>query len=243
MDRKRIVKLGGVAMLIVTMLPVTAAYQAPRADAAQGGEVVAQAKARTNQAADVPPDTSSFTNVWNRTDSLVASGSVKRSWLWGPQAFWTTRELYLDDPTGTESRLVQYWDKSRMEINNPNGNKNDPFYVTNGLLSVELISGKMQTGNNSFEDRKPAQVNIAGDFDDATAPTYASFVGKANAGGDHPDLNNMGQKVINTIARDGQVGVDPAKNNVPGVEIAYYDDVTKHNIPKAMWDFLNASGP
>jgi hypothetical protein len=246
LDRKRIVKLGGVAMLIVTMLPVTAAYQAPRVDAAPGaagGEALAQTKARTNQAADVPPDTSAFTNVWNRTDALVASGSVKRSWLWGPQAFWTTRELYLDDPTGTESRLVQYWDKSRMEINNPNGNKNDPFYVTNGLLSVELISGKMQTGNNSFEDRKPAQVNIAGDFDDPTAPTYASFVGKANAGGDHPDPNKMGQKVINTIARDGQVGVDPAKNNVPGVEIAYYDDVTKHNIPKAMWDFLNASGP
>ena len=37
----------------------------------------------------------------------------------GPQAFWTTRELYVDDPTGTQSRLVQYWDKSRMEINNP----------------------------------------------------------------------------------------------------------------------------
>ncbi|MDQ3707619.1 MAG: glycoside hydrolase family 5 protein [Chloroflexota bacterium] len=245
MDKQRIVKLGGVALLLVTSLPA-ATYLPQGVEAATGtatGTVVAQTKARTNQAADVPPDTTSFANVWNRTDALVASGAVKRSWLWGPQPFWTTRELYVDDPTNTETRLVQYWDKSRMEINNPNGNKSDPFYVTNGLLTVELISGRMQTGNNTFEDRKPAQVNIAGDFDDPTAPTYASFVGKANAGGDRPDANKMGQKVTATIARDGTVGNDPAKANVPGVEVAYYDDVTKHNIPKAMWDFLNASGP
>jgi hypothetical protein len=42
--------------------------------------------------------------------------------------------------------MVQYFDKSRMEINNPNGDKNSPFYVTNGLLTVELMSGKIQVG-------------------------------------------------------------------------------------------------
>ncbi len=193
-------------------------------------------------AQDQPPDTSSFQNIWNRTDSLVAAGSVKRTWFWGPQPFWTTRELYVDDPTGTQSRVVQYWDKSRMEINNPNGDKSNPFYVTNGLLTVELISGKVQTGNTTFEDRKPANVNIAGDFDDPTAPTYASFAGHANAGGDHPDANKMGQKVITTIARDGTIGNDPGKADVPGIEVAYFDDVTKHNVPKVMWDLLNAQG-
>src|SRR5439155_485362 len=118
----------------------------------------------------------------------------------------------------------------------------NPFYVTNGLLTVELISGRMQTGDDTFEDRKPANVNVAGDFDDPNAPTYASFVGKANAGGDHPDPSKLGQKVTATLARDGTVGNDPSKASITNTQVVYFDDVTKHNIPKAMWDFLNLQG-
>ena len=51
------------------------------------------------------------------------------------------REPYADAPGGT--RLVQYFDKSRMEINNPGGDRTSKFFVTNGLLSIELISGKI----------------------------------------------------------------------------------------------------
>ena len=228
MNKQKLVSFAGASMLLVTMLPSglvsTAAVAAPAQQ-------------------DVPPDTSAFQSTWTRTDALVASGNIKRSWFWGPQANWTTRELYVDDPTGTQTRLVQYFDKSRMEVNNPNGDKSNPFYVTNGLLTVELISGRMQIGNNTFEDRQPAQVNVAGDFDDPNAPTYASFVGHANAGSDHPDPNKMGQAATTTLARNGTIGNDPSKANIPGVNIAYYDDVTHHNVPKAMWDFLNLQGP
>ncbi|HET9496427.1 MAG TPA: cellulase family glycosylhydrolase [Chloroflexia bacterium] len=224
----KLFSLGAAAMLLVTALPSSlppgAAQAAPSLQ-------------------DRPPDTSAFQGVWDRTDSLVANGRTTRSWYWGPQAFWTTREVYVDDPTGTGTRLVQYWDKSRMEINDPAGDKTNPFYVTNGLLTVELISGQMQLGDAEFETRKPAEVNVAGDFNDPEAPTYASFVGKANAGGDHPDPNKTGQKATATIARNGTVGNDPSKANVPGTEYVYWDEVTKHNIPKAMWDFLNARGP
>ncbi|HUP27724.1 MAG TPA: hypothetical protein VM409_04755 [Chloroflexia bacterium] len=234
MDKKKLLSLGGTAVLLVTMVP-TGPTGAP-----QLSNGVASAAAPAAQ--DVPPDVTAFNNVYDRTDTLVATGRVKRTFFWGPQPIWTTRELYVDDPTGTQTRLVQYYDKSRMEVNNPNGNKNDPFYVTNGLLTVELISGMMQTGNTTFETRKPAQVNVAGDFDDPTAPTYASFVGKANAGGDKPDPNKRGQKATATLNREGVVGNDPSKANVAGTDIVYYDDVTKHNIPRAMWDFLNAQG-
>jgi polysaccharide biosynthesis protein PslG len=228
LNKQKLVSYAGASMLLVTMLP---------------SGIVSNSVAAAPTKQDVAPDTSSFQSTWNRTDQLVASGVVKRSWYWGPQAAWTTREIYVDDPTGTQSRLVQYWDKSRMEINNPNGDKNNPFYVTNGLLTVELISGRMQIGNNTFEDRKPANVNVAGDFDDPNAPTYASFIGHANAGGDHPDPNKVGQAATATLARSGAIGNDPSKSSVPGVNVAYYDDVTKHNIPKAMWDFLNLQGP
>jgi hypothetical protein len=191
----------------------------------------------------LPPDVSALDAVWNRTDSLVAAHTVTRSWFWGPpETAWTTRELYVDDPTGTRSRLVRYYDKSRMEINNPNGNRNDPFYVTNGLLTVELISGRVQVGNNTFESRYPANIVVAGDFNDPAAPTYVSLASKANAGTDHPDPDRQGQQATDTIARDGTVGNDPSKAGIPGTRIVSYDTVTRHNIPQAMWDFLNAQG-
>jgi len=42
-------------------------------------------------------------------------------------------------------RLVQYFDKARMEQTNPDRP------VTNGLLTVELKSGNLQRGDVSFE--------------------------------------------------------------------------------------------
>src|SRR5438105_3539698 len=118
-----------------------------------------------------------FQKVWIRTDALVDSGAVKRSYFWGPVPGSTLNENYAEGPGGTH--LVQYFDKSRMEINNPNGDKNNPFYVTNGLLTRELISGQMQLGDNKFLMRYPADIDIASDPDDtsATTPTYASFRG------------------------------------------------------------------
>src|SRR5437870_5163289 len=80
-----------------------------------------------------------FKNVWMRTDSLVDDGLVKRSYFWGPTPGFTAYEDYAEGPNG--KHLVQYFDKSRMEVNNPNGDKSNPFYVTNGLLTEELIYG------------------------------------------------------------------------------------------------------
>jgi hypothetical protein len=223
--------LGGSAVLFVSML------------APLGSVGTTATAAPSSQFPDVAPDTTSFQALWDRTDSLVASQQVTdRSWYWGPAAIWTTREQYVDDPQGTGTRLVQYWDKSRMEINDPNGDKRNPFYITNGLLTVELISGNMQTGNNTFVTRKPANIPIAGDTNDPNAPTYASFASHSNAGVDHPDPDKTGQLATSTIARDGTVGNDPSKADVPNIKYVYYDDVTKHNVPEAMWNFLNQEG-
>src|SRR5437773_11288136 len=80
-----------------------------------------------------------FERTWQRTDQPVAAGKANRSWYWGPTPGFATTEPYSDAPGG--QRKVQYFDKTRMEINNPSGNPNDPFYVTNGLLAVELMTG------------------------------------------------------------------------------------------------------
>lgn len=186
----------------------------------------------------------SFRRVWDRTDSLVASGQVSRTWFWGPEPKAAAQEQYIDAPSGTQTRLVQYFDKSRMEINNPNANPNDIFYVTNGLLTIELISGQMQIGNNAFVNRYSAEIPISGDTDDPQAPTYASFLSVSNSRkGDHPQPNRVGQFATNTINKAGQVGDDPSKANVPGTRIEYFEPATQHNIPERFWGFLNASGP
>ncbi|MDQ3927586.1 MAG: molybdate ABC transporter substrate-binding protein, partial [Chloroflexota bacterium] len=135
-------------------------------------------------------------------------------------------------------RLVQYFDKSRMEINNPSGDKNSPFYVTNGLLTVELVSGRMQTGNNSFTDRTPANIPLASDNDDPNAPTYASF-SRLLAGTD--DRTN--QNATSTVDKAGNVAQDAALGNTAGARFVYYEPQTRHNIPQVFWDFLNVKGP
>src|SRR5438552_17734325 len=70
-----------------------------------------------------------FKRVWDRTDSLVASSQVSRTWFWGPEPRAAAQEQYVDAPTGTGTRLVQYFDKSRMEINSPNGDQSTPWFV------------------------------------------------------------------------------------------------------------------
>src|SRR5215211_6196758 len=57
---------------------------------------------------------SAFESTWRRTDNLVASGQVKRTWFWGPTPSTAgLTEEYKQRAGG--KRLVQYFDKSRME--------------------------------------------------------------------------------------------------------------------------------
>src|SRR5919201_2081281 len=105
-----------------------------------------------------------FQAAWERTDGPVAAGAVERGWVWGPAPGRSLTESFNGLPGN--SHLVQYFDKGRMEINDPNAKKDDPFYVTNGLLAVELISGLQQTGVVTYQVRGPAAINLASDSDD-----------------------------------------------------------------------------
>jgi Tol biopolymer transport system component len=184
-----------------------------------------------------------FERVWTRTDALVKQGQANRSWYWGPTARAAVREQLVESPIGT--RLVQYFDKSRMEINDPTGDPNNVFYVTNGLLTVELMSGNMQIGRDTYSVRYPACIPIAGDSDDVNAPTYASFrnVATVAPGLGRTEENKVGQFATATINNAGQVGDDPTKVSYSGINYTYYVGVTRHNIPAVFWNFLNQQGP
>ncbi len=192
---------------------------------------------------DFPFADSAFRRVWDRTDSLVAEGRIARTWFWGPGP--NTPGLLEQYNQGADSqRLVQYFDKSRMEINNPQGDRSQSFFVTNGLLTVELISGYIQVGDNDFVKYRPACIPMSGDFGDTTAPTYYAFQGVSNTqAGDHDAPDRTGQSATDTIDRVGNVGNDPSKANVPGVKLVHFEPATQHNIPQVFWDFLNSSGP
>ena len=178
-----------------------------------------------------------FRRTWERTDLLVADGRVARSWYWGPQAnTGGLQEDYAEGPGG--KHLVQYFDKSRMEINNPNADPQNPFYVTNGLLALELITGRVQVGNTQFQERTPAQIPLASDTDDASAPTYASFQGAVAI----TSTSRVNTPVVARMDRAGTTSNDESFNTF-GVKYAFYETSTRHNIPEVFWTFLNESGP
>src|SRR5689334_13524763 len=81
---------------------------------------------RRNQFAD-----SAFGTVWTRTDAEAVRGG--RSWYWGPSPWFDYAEFYRQSPNSL--RTVQYFDKARMEINNPN-DRSFQGGVSNGLLVV-----------------------------------------------------------------------------------------------------------
>jgi hypothetical protein len=129
-----------------------------------------------------------------------------------------------------------------MELNNPAANPKDPFYVTNGLLAVELIGGVIQTGAATFERRSPATINLASDIDDRSAPTYQSFNGVANIPGapnERRKTSQVGQVVRTAIDRQGVTQPWPQNHPDYGVRIAQFWAETGHNIPDVFWEYLN----
>ncbi|MEX2425275.1 MAG: hypothetical protein WD401_00790, partial [Thermomicrobiaceae bacterium] len=105
----------------------------------------------TTRAYDYLPIEDPFWWTWARPDFPVSEGQTGRTWMWGPGGYTTGGwEYYVDSPD--EERFVQYFDKSRMEINDPDGDPSSPWYVTNGRLAWELMTGNIQIGHDeNFE--------------------------------------------------------------------------------------------
>jgi WD40 repeat protein len=181
-----------------------------------------------------------FSSVWARTDSERVRGG--RSWYWGPNTWFDYAEFYRESPNGL--RTVQYLDKARMEINNPD-DRSFQGGVTNGLLVVEMISGRLQTGNQPW-DRKlgeAADVPVAGNplRDNPNAPTYASFAGVTTTDNNNRASNRLGQRISQFIDKGGNIS-ERSDLASAETEIVQFNSVTGHNISKVFWDFMNLRG-
>lgn len=175
-----------------------------------------------------------FQQVWVRPDQPVSNAAAQRGWIWGPGPQASAHEEYVEAAGGL--RLVQYFDKGRLEINNQATTRTDPYFVSSGLLAKEMLEGKIQTGNNSFRNVGASTVPVAGDTDDTNGPTYASFAHVTGMA-----AVQVGQPIIGAIDNQGHTS-----DNQPlagyGVTAAFYVPETKHSIASPFWDFLNSSG-
>jgi hypothetical protein len=175
-----------------------------------------------------------FQQIWQRTDKPVLEGATKRSWIWGPGAQSSAYEEYAEAASGI--RLVQYFDKGRMEINNPGGDRNSPYFASSGLLAKELVTGNIQVGNDSYRTMEPSTGPIAGDPDDTYGPSYAAMSKVLTA-----SSVQVGQPEILGIDNQGNSAENPALTGF-GVTAAFYVPETRHSIAAPFWNFLNSNG-
>ena len=172
---------------------------------------------------------SAFQAQWEAGEAITPN-------FWGPlkNATGGVQEPYIEASLGSSGsgpmnpgqgmRLVQYFDKGRMEINAPASGK-----VTNGLLATEIVTGQIQVGNSKFQAKAPPAIPIAGDPDNA-GPTYADLSGKA-AVLLTPTTAKIGNFITTMVASDGTVSDGGGFAGISmSPKIAVFDDATKHNV-------------
>ncbi|HEX2914182.1 MAG TPA: hypothetical protein VH186_25500 [Chloroflexia bacterium] len=199
------------------------------------------ASAAQSPSADVSFASGSFRKVWERSDLPVYLHQTQRSYTWGPEGWAFGNEPYAESPNG--KRLVQYFDKTRMEITRPQNDPNGAYYVTNGLLVKEMVSGQLQEGDTRFRAVTPSEVPVAGDAVNNPGPTYHSFQSVASLNLDKRVAKNTGGMVITTIDRNGTVGSNQQYGDKYNVKYSQYNNDLGHNIADVFWNFMNQQGP
>jgi hypothetical protein len=169
-----------------------------------------------------------FQSQWQQGEAIVPN-------FWGPVplAHDGQQEPYVEAPGG--QRLVQYFDKARMELTNP-----ATGVVTNGLLATELITGNRQMGDSSFVNIGPANIPVAGDPSNV-GPTYAMI--QMNAAQVRvPASAALGAPVTLAMTASGSISSFPSGASFPQANIGGYDGTTQHNVPAAFQNFRNTAG-
>ncbi len=165
-----------------------------------------------------------FGTLWGSIEPVVPN-------FWGPTVRPALQEPYREATNG--SRLVQYFDKARMEQTTASGS------ITNGLLTVELITGQRQIGDAAFAAFPPSTLPIVGDPTNPWPP-YAALGGGVFAA----KVAKSGEPFGTVYKPDGAFGLNPGLAADPGAQYGIYqsDPGGKygHNIPLAFSSYLAA---
>ncbi len=183
-----------------------------------------------------------FKFVWDTLDNPVQNRIVTRGWTYGPASFGTFMEPFKESPQGL--RLVQYWDKTRLEITDPSKPPGAPDYISGSSLVRELMNGEAQVGAKTFLALGPAKIPLVGDPQDFSNPalTYATLAPYASLKDDNRAEKLLEATVSTTFDKKGKPVKDPALAFYQ-IKIGYYSQDTGHNIPTIFWEFLNRTGP
>jgi len=166
---------------------------------------------------------SRFASVWNADEGRVPN-------FWGPLPLASDG---IQEPYNGGTRLVQYFDKGRMELTNG--------VVTFGLLATQMVTGDIQQGDASFRHIAPSLAKIAGDAE-GLGPSYRTI------------YENRAQLLAPRDAKPGQeigflfdkgntliVSPSPAMTSGPLANGAY-DRATRHNVLAAFADYRLRAG-
>jgi hypothetical protein len=183
-----------------------------------------------------------FRRLWERQDRPVAEQTSGRSWTWGPAPISGQLQedfsAYPQPPLPDGKRIVQYFDKGRMEISDPNADPASPWFVTSGLLPVELMTGRMQMGFESFARWRESYVTAIGD--PGSFPTYPDLLPLyQNPGKLDPD--RLGKPVTGFRNPDERISAFTAYSNDPATILR--PGPNNHGIPQAFLDFQTQHGP
>jgi hypothetical protein len=196
----------------------------------------------TVQSALAAPDARvAFRRLWERTDLAVDQQVVARSWTWGNlvspiiSGIAVQQEPYVEAPGG--QRDVLYFDKSRMEINDPGADPEAPWYITNGLLPIELMTGRLQVGYTQFEAHPPAQISAVGDPNNW--PAYADLLLYYQSPG-QVNPSDLGKPATGMINQDGAItGFDSYAGDGATTLVRGENN---HGVAKAFVDFMHQQG-
>lgn len=231
---KRVFAVIGVTFLQLSLLLLTA-FDGVTVSTVRAEEIKAQTAQVQTQA--VSFGSKAFEPIWQRTDQPVAVKRAERSWYWGPAPL--TNGLYegYSEAPPYGRRLVQYFDKARMEINNPSTNQ-----VTNGLLVVELITGRVQQGDKTFDEKGlvGADVAVAGDPSNPY-PTYRQLGTIFNKSDPTLSSASVGTPITRQWYGNARSSADMEQYKTdPASQIARLEG--GFGIPRAFWDFMNQRG-
>lgn len=189
--------------------------------------------------APIPP---AIEALWQQADGPVLRGESARGWLWGPAALAVSTEHYDDSPTRT--RQMVWYDKGRLDINDPNGDPTSIWYASGAQLVTELVSGALQFGADEWVRRDAAEIAITGDDNQAQPITYATLTAHATipkavrpADTDTRRVaDHTGRLLTALLAADGHVEAGGITNS--SVAVGRYDAELGHNVaaPFADWE-------
>lgn len=186
--------------------------------------------------------------VWDMTDGQIASGAVSRSWIFGPEPISAAHEYYPQSPTNF--RQIVYYDKGRLDLNHEQLPPGSIWMVSGALLTSELMSGRIQLGENEFVTREPAEVPLVGDLEQPNPVTYATLAPhssmashlretqgnrRAQRESSERHFEQVGKQVTALLRPDGSITPGAIKDF--DVTITEYDELLGHNVasPFAGW--------